>query len=407
MADFHQTGDITTLHRLDPHNLDALEREITHLARRHPIALVLPCLFSEFSRPAIRHIIEELRHVPYLDHVVVTLGRASADDLAVARRAFSRLPYRVSIIWNDGPRMQALYQQLRDHGLDAGPDGKGRSCWIAYGLLLADEACSVIACHDCDVTTYDREMLARLCYPVVNRDLGFEFAKGYYARVSGVLHGRVTRLFVSPLLRAMLGTLGPVPLLEYLASFRYPLAGEFAMTREVASSSRLPANWGLEVGVLAEVFRTCGARRACQAELCATYDHKHQALSAGDPGQGLLRMCIEVGQSLLRSLAAEGLVLSDALFRTLVVRYQRLAQEAVRRYQADAAINGLRFDRHAEEGMLEAFSTGLATAFRRACDEPLGVPTIPDWGRVVSALPDFLESLRDAVAVEPLSMVAA
>jgi glucosyl-3-phosphoglycerate synthase len=407
MADFHQDGDITTLHRLASDDTDRLEREIGRLARRHPIALVLPCLFSEFSRPAIRHILEELRHVSYVDHVVLSLGQASEADLAAASRALARLPQRVSIIWNDGPALQRLYGRLRESGLDTGPDGKGRSCWIAYGFLLADEACEVIACHDCDVTTYSRHLLARLCYPVVNRRLGFEFAKGYYARVAGTLNGRVTRLFVTPLLRALHSSVGAAPILEFLGSFRYPLAGEFAMTREVARVCRMPANWGLEVGVLAEVFRNCGASRACQTELCDTYDHKHQALSPDDPGQGLVRMCVEVGQSLLRSLSAEGLTLSDALLRTLQVRYQRVAQDTLRAYEADAAINGLSYDRHLEERTLEAFGRGLALACRRHVEDPLGVPMMPSWDRVHAAIPDFPEMLREAVTLEPTAFAAA
>lgn len=407
MADFHQAGDVATLHRLDPSNLHALERELTRLTRRYPIALVLPCLFSEFSRPAIRHIIEELRHASYVDHVVVSLGQASPEDVGVARHAFARLPQRVSIIWNEAPSVQALYGLLAEHGLDAGPNGKGRACWIAYGYLLADEGCEVIACHDCDVTTYSRELLARLCYPVVNRRLGFEFAKGYYARVSGALHGRVTRLFMAPLVRSLMATLGRVPLLDYMASFRYPLAGEFAMTRDVARANRIPANWGLEVGVLAEVFRNCGARRTCQTELCANYDHKHQVLSGDDPGKGLSRMCIEIGEALLRSLAAEGVVLTDALFRTLSVQYQRTAQDMVRRYEADAAINGLSFDRHQEETTLEIFSRSLSAACEHHVENPLAVPMIPDWERVVSAIPSFLDLLRDAVDVESAVTVAA
>ena len=407
MADFHQAGDVATLHRLDPGNLEQLEREITRLSRRYPVALVLPCLFSEFSRPAIRHIIEELRHVTYIDHIVVSLNQAAPDDLPVAAHALARLPQRVTILWNEAPAVQALFALLKEHGLDAGPNGKGRACWIAYGYLLADEACQVIASHDCDVTTYSRELLARLCYPVVNRRLGFEFAKGYYARVSGVLHGRLTRLFVAPLVRSMQATLGRVPLLEFLASFRYPLAGEFAMTREVAQANRIPANWGLEVGVLAEVFRHCGPQRACQTELCATYDHKHQVLSAGDPGQGLSRMCVEVAQSLLRSLAAEGVVLSDALFGTLQVQYLRTAQDMVRRYEADAAVNGLAFDRHREEQAIEAFSRALTLACGQQRENPLGVPMIPDWERVRSAIPGFLDMLRDAVDLDAAVTVAA
>jgi len=407
MADFHQSSDITTLHRLVPDDTDRLERDIERLARRHPIALVLPCLYSEFSRPAIRHILEELRHASYVDHVVLSLGHASEDDLAAASRALSRLPQRVSIIWNDGPALQALYGRLRETGLDTGPDGKGRSCWIAYGFLLADEACDVIACHDCDVTTYSRDLLARLCYPVVNRRLGFEFAKGYYARVAGTLNGRVTRLFVTPLLRALQSTVGAVPILEFLAGFRYPLAGEFAMTRDVARVSRMPANWGLEVGVLAEVFRNCGPARVCQTELCDTYDHKHQALSPDDPGKGLVRMCVEIGQSLFGSLSAEGLVLSDALLRTLQVRYRRVAEDTLRRYEADAAINGLDYDRHLEERMLEAFGRGLALACRRQDEDPLGVPIMPSWDRVHAALPDFLDMLREAVTLEASAFAAA
>lgn len=407
MADFYQAGDVATLHRLDPGNLDSLERELARLTRRFPVALVLPCLFAEFSRPAIRHIIEELRHASYVDHVVVSLGQASADDLRVARCAFDRLPQRVSIIWNEAPAVQALYRRLSERGLDAGPNGKGRACWIAYGYLLADEACQVIACHDCDVTTYSRELLARLCYPIVNRRLGFEFAKGYYARVSGVLNGRVTRLFVAPLLQALGAALGRVPLLDYLASFRYPLAGEFAMTREVALANRIPANWGLEVGVLSEAFRHCSPRRTCQTELCANYDHKHQVLSADDPGQGLSRMCVEIGQALLGSLAAEGVVLTEALFRTFSAHYLRTARDLVRRYEADAAINGLVFDRHQEESTIEVFARSLALASRRHLDDPLGVPTIPAWGRVIAAIPDFLDMLRDAVELEQVATAAA
>lgn len=401
MADFHQSGEITTLHRLVPDEAERLERDLTRLARRYPIALVLPCLYAEFSRPAIRAILEELRHASYIDHVVLSLGQASECDLACASRALSRLPQRVSIIWNDGPAMQALYARLREAGLDPGADGKGRSCWIAYGFLLADEACEVIACHDCDVTTYSRELLARLCYPVANRRLGFEFAKGYYARVAGTLNGRVTRLFVAPVLQALRSTLGPAPLLEYFAGFRYPLAGEFAMTREMARVSRIPANWGLEVGVLAEAFRHCGPSRTCQTELCATYDHKHQVLSPDDPGKGLVRMCVEIAQSLLRSLSAEGLVLSDALFRTVQVRYLRLAQDTLRRFEADSAINGLPYDRHLEERTLEAFGRGLSLACRRHEEDPLGVPMMPSWERVNAALPGFLDLLREAVTLEP------
>ena len=78
----------------------------------------------------------------------------------------------------------------------------------------------------------------------------------------------------------MKSVLGPNPLLEFLDSFRYPLAGECAMTTDLARSTRIPSDWGLEVGMLAEVYRNCSLKRICQVELVENYDHKHRELSA-------------------------------------------------------------------------------------------------------------------------------
>ena len=117
-----------------------------------------------------------------------------------------------------------------------------------------------------------RELLARLCFPTVHPNLNYEFAKGYYGRVTDRLYGRVTRLFMTPLLRAMKSVLGPLPLLEYLDAFRYPLAGECSMTTDLVRINRIPSDWGLEVGVLAEVFRNCSQKRICQVELVENPD---------------------------------------------------------------------------------------------------------------------------------------
>ena len=48
MSDFHQGGVITTLHdRLEPSDLEVLERDLETTAAIRPVALVLPCLGSE------------------------------------------------------------------------------------------------------------------------------------------------------------------------------------------------------------------------------------------------------------------------------------------------------------------------------------------------------------------------
>ena len=81
------------------------------------------------------------------------------------------------------------------------------------------------------------------------------------------MHGRVVRLLVWPLLNSLIAVLGHDPFLVYLNSFRYPLAGEFAVTAMLARSNRIPSDWGLEVGTLAEVFRNTSLKRICQTDL--------------------------------------------------------------------------------------------------------------------------------------------
>ncbi len=405
MADFHQAGVVTTLHRLEAGNVQALEQDLLHFADQRRITLVLPALFAEFSRPAIWQIVEQLQDVPYIDRLVLSLGKASRDELVLVKQALGRLPFSVRVIWNDGPALQALYALLEEHGLSPGEDGKGRSCWIAFGYAL-QAGCDVIAVHDCDITTYSRELLARLCYPVVHPDLEFHFAKGYYARVAGKMNGRVTRLLVTPLIRSLQATFGPVPLLDYLGSFRYALSGEFAMNADLARVNRLPSNWGLEVGALVEVYRRCGPRRVCQTEICNHYDHKHQALSAGNPRQGLLKMCIDVTATLLGALADEGVVMSDAGSRQLLPVYRRTARDTIEQYRADAAINGLRFDVREEQHIADVF----AEAVRAACAQHVAgavVPLMPTWDQVISAIPAFPSLLQQAVDEDDAVAVAA
>ncbi len=397
MADFHQTGVVTTLHRLKPDNIERLEADLEKFSKNRPIGLVLPALYSEFGTVAMQQIVFELKRVHYLQRIVLVLGRATQEQFVRARTFFDDFYTPVTTVWIESERIQELLRTLESRGLSAGGDGKGRSCWLAYGYLLANRDCDVIALHDCDIANYDRQLLARLCYPVAHPHLGFEFCKGYYARVTDHLHGRVTRLFVTPLIRVLEGMAPGAPLLKYLDSFRYPLAGEFAMDINLARVNRIPSDWGLEVGVLAEVYRNCALSRTCQVDLMDNYEHKHQPISEEDPSQGLSRMACDIAKSLFRTLAAEGLVFTADDFRSLEVRYVRMAQDTSARYYADAMLNGLKFDRHAEEIAVSAFAKSLHRAAMEFIEDPLGLPLIPNWNRVLAAIPEFFELLQDAV----------
>jgi glucosyl-3-phosphoglycerate synthase len=398
MGDFYQTGVIATFHRLGETKLDKIENELKAFSKSRAVALVLPSIYDELQGEALPRILDELKKVRYLRQVVVTLGRTDTEQqFAHARKFFSVLPQEVKLVWNNGPRLQELYHLLDTNSLSAGADGKGRSVWMAFGYVLAQAQSDVIALHDCDITTYTRELLARLVYPVTSPNLAYEFCKGYYNRVTDRMHGRVTRLLVTPLLRALKTIVGPLPYLNFMDSFRYPLAGEFALVTDLARVTRIPGDWGLEVGLLSEVFRNVTVRRVCQVDIIAHYDHKHQALSADDPQKGLFKMCIDITKSIFRNLANEGVVLSEGVLRTLQVHYLRMAQDTLKRYEDDAAINGLNFDRHAESEAVEAFTRGIREASEIFLKDPFGAPLIPNWNRVTSAIPDFMERLQAAV----------
>ncbi|MEW6587518.1 MAG: glycosyl transferase, partial [Nitrospirota bacterium] len=346
MSDFYQTGVVATFHRLGKTELAKIETELSWYSKERPIALVLPSLYSELSGEALKGIVRELKEVKYIREIVVTLGPASEEEFRHAREFFSILPQKTRIIWNSGPRISAIYETIEAAELPIGEPGKGRSAWMAYGYVLSRQEFAAIALHDCDILTYNRDLLARLCYPVTNPNLDYDFCKGFYSRVTDRLHGRMTRLLVTPLVRSLQKILGYLPILVFFDSFRYPLAGEFSMDADLARVIRIPGDWGLEVGVLAEVYRNTSTRRVCQVDIAENYEHKHQELSPEDATKGLNKMCVDICISLFRTLASEGIVFSDGFFKTLVAAYVRTAQDMLKRYQDDAAINGLFFDRH-------------------------------------------------------------
>ncbi len=401
MADFYQNGAVGTLHRLGRTELGRLERELLEYSKETPIALVLPCHVRELGTKALRHIGRELRGVRYLRQVVVGVdGATRIRDWRKAQRFFGQLPQKPTLLWNDGPRIQTLYRKLEDAELGVGSGGKGRNVWTCFGYVLASEQSRMVAVHDCDIVTYQRELLARLCYPVAHPSLGFDFCKGYYARVSDRLNGRVTRLLITPLIRALRSILGAHPYLVYMDTFRYLLAGEFSLDVDLMRRVRIPHDWSVEVGLLAEVFRNTSPRAICQSELCDTYDHKHQEVSIRDPDKGLNRMATDIVRSFFRRMAAEGIKLDAGLFDTLLSAYLRQAEDTLRFYAADAAINGLKFPRHEEEQAVTTFVRSIRLAAKGFLEDPLWTPLLANWNRVESALPGFLDDLRDAVRLD-------
>jgi glucosyl-3-phosphoglycerate synthase len=396
MSDFFQNGVITTFHRLGDFNEERIEKELSDFSQVRPIALVLPSLYREFLSGALPKIMNKLRGANYIKQIVLSLDRANAEQFKKVKKALSDNK-KLKIIWNDGPGMKKLYQLLEENDLSPGLRGKGRAVWISLGYVLAVGEALVIALHDCDIINYERELLARLCYPVANPYSEYEFCKGYYSRVTDRMYGRATRLFFTPFIRSLEKISGFLPFLVYMDSFRYALAGEISLRRDLAMAMRIPSDWGLEVGTLAEVYRNMAMNRICQVDIADTYEHKHQPLIPNDPEKGILKMSIDIAKSIFRNLALEGVEFSEGFFKTLSNIYLKTAQEAIVRYENDAAINGLVFDRHAESLCVEAFAKGIDIAGEVFWQNPSETLLLPNWHRVTAALPEFLSRLEEIV----------
>jgi hypothetical protein len=257
MSDFYQTGMVATLHRLKANDSERLDRELQEFSEHNKIGLVLPALYLEFETPAMRRIVDELAGVNYLHHIVVALGRAGPKEYEAVKDFFHGFPHPVTILWVDSQSIQDLLALLEYQGLSPGQDGKGRSCWLAYGYLLATGDCDVIALHDCDIA-----------------------------------------------------------------------------------------------------------------------------------------------KSLMRTLAGEGLTFTKDQFRSLEVHYVRMAEDTIGRYHADALLNGLEFDRHEEELAVAAFVKSLREAASDFIEDPLGLPLLPNWNRVVAAIPEFFGLLLKGIEGE-------
>jgi glucosyl-3-phosphoglycerate synthase len=407
MADFYQNGIITTLHNLSDRPVEDLEEDLVRFSKKRPLGLLLPSLFSELEGPALAKIVDEIAQAPYLDQIVIGLDRADEEQYRYAKKFFSKLPQHHRVLWNDGPRLRALDAELQDLGLAPREPGKGRNVWYCMGYILASGRAESIALHDCDITTYSRDMLARLIYPVAHPQFNYEFCKGFYARVAdGKINGRVSRLLVTPLLRALKKVFGDNRYLEYMDSFRYPLAGEFSFRRDVLNDIRIPSDWGLEIGVLSEMHRNYSNNRLCQVDIADCYDHKHQDLSLEDANAGLSKMSIDITKALFRKLATQGHTFNTETFRTLKATYFRIALDFVETYHNDAMMNGLSLDIHGEEEAVEMFARNIMTAGDEFLTKPMAKPFVPSWNRVVSAMPDVFDRLVEAVELDNKEFMA-
>lgn len=397
MSDFFQNGVITTLQKLGIRPLEEMESELATYAKRNRMVLLLPALYTEFETPAMQKIIEELKQVKYLYKIILGLDKATKAQFEEVKELMSVLPCPVDVVWNDGPRIKELYAELSAEGFPGlQTPGKGRNVWTMLGYALTHPEAYAFGLHDCDILNYSREIPARLFFPIVHPGLDFEFNKGFYSRVTDRLHGRVTRLFYSPLLRALTKVFGKSRYLRYMKSFRYSLSGEFAFIRSLGRGIAISPTWGLEVSTLSEVYKNTSNRRICQTEIIQSYEHKHQELGDQSSG-GIYKMANDIAKTVFRVMAQEGVIFSEASFKTLQATYYQEARAEILKYNALSKLNGLAYDREKEIDAVMAFEEAMKEAAIEFYQDPMGTPSLSPWITVRSVLPQFSDKLASYV----------
>jgi glucosyl-3-phosphoglycerate synthase len=312
----------------------------------------------------------------------------------------SVIPTHVDVIWNDGPRVMALKKELDEAGFQSTDiRGIGLNVWMMMGFVLSDQDAYAIALHDCDIVNYSREIPARLFYPIVHPAFDFEFNKGFYARVTDKLHGRATRLFYTPLLKSLEKVFGHSRYLDYMGSFRYALSGEFAFVRSLARGIRISPTWGLEVSTLSEVYHNTSKKRICQSEIMESYEHKHQDLGAEARG-GVSKMTKEIAETIFRIMSQNGVIFSNAKFKSLLATYFEESRRAITQYSSISEVNGLSYDRQKEIAAIVEFTDSLGLANEDFNKDPMGVPALPAWTSVRSVLPSFTYQFKEAVMLD-------
>jgi glucosyl-3-phosphoglycerate synthase len=384
MSDFFQHGLISTLHQLSEQTLPPKLS-----SRCGKPGLILPCHYRDLASAALASIIEVLNSSDLFDLVVITMNGLPENHWPTVAHFWSQLHAPHRVLWSDHPR---VLDWLSSAGL-ASTSGKGLNLWIAIGFIARHTDIRAFVSHDCDIKNYTAQLPLSLANPVVT--LGYNFCKGFYPRLSKQLYGRVTRLFVIPFVRSLVRVIGHFPLLDFVDSFRYPLAGECALTTDLAVQLPIESGWGLEIGLLCEIHRLLEPREVCQADLAIRYDHNHQSIDPQQPRAGLLGMVGDIALSILTHIEREGCRFDPGISDSICQTYRQTAADFVRRYRDVASFNRMPFAELQETEIIMRFHARLQEATAEFANGARAIP-LPPW----SQIGEFAERLDFPVLAE-------
>jgi glucosyl-3-phosphoglycerate synthase len=243
--------------------------------RTGSVSVCLPARECAGTVGEIVHALGRLREAGVIDEIVVVDAASADGTAAVAERAGATVHQESELLGELGPAL-----------------GKGDAMWRALSVLQGELVCYL----DADTEGFSAHFAAGLLGPLVCEP-GVSFVKGYYRRPfehGGVTlaegGGRVNHLTARPALALFY---------PQLAGVRQPLAGEVAARRELLERLPFATGYGVEIGMLIDVWREVGLEGIAQVDL-EVHRNRHQPLAA------LMPMAHTVLATIAQRLEREG-----------------------------------------------------------------------------------------------------
>ncbi len=301
----------------------------------------------------------------------------------------------------------------REHGVEVysenelmpkyGPaQGKGDAMWRSLSVARGD----IVMFADADTTDFREHFVYGTLGPLLT-DPAIQFCKAAFRRpfTSGDKSvadggGRVTELMAKPLLNLFY---------PQLTGFVQPLAGEFAARRELLSAVPFFTGYGVEIGMLIDVYNQIGLDAMAQVDI-GTRQNRHQPLADLSRMSSVVLRTVAAREGIsARYLEAEGGNLWDA-------------HQPETYLHAVATEHGLRLDEYLNE-LVErppmAQLTGDAAVPVSALPRPRAMTAVPEKERIflfrngtripgrVCLVPDRAGAVRGTRKIRPPSIAAS
>ena len=256
------------------------------------------------------------------------LNRYTSENIRAKKGFFDFVLTVVNQFDENIEKILAMYGVYNVCGRFGVPPGKGAGLWLAVPISFGDIICFV----DSDIRDFKKEFVVALCQPILYtrtvRDSAIKYVKAYYKRLTirlsstrkrtFKLGGRVTRLLVKPLLKVIIDNLDEFQGLE---TFKYPLSGEYAMSRDVMEMLRIPDHYGIEISSLMQLHDMFGITPLAQINL-GYFQHIGQSFS------GIHQMSEQIVSTLYNYLGQKGIDLSDEELKDKIMsEYIKLSNE--------------------------------------------------------------------------------